>query len=337
LSGGIDSAFAAMSLSEKGHQVECYTARLCGNGPPMPSEDISAAREVCRVLNIPHTVVDLRDEFRHQVIGPFVSAYSEGTTPNPCAWCNRRIKLGELVRLVKARGFDFVATGHYARLRRVEGTTTICEPVDRRKSQVYFLSLVEPRVLEFLMLPLGEFRKADVKRLVRDAGLPTRVRDSQDLCFAATGSYRDFVSSPEGQASQGAVLDTEGNVVGTHKGHTAFTLGQRFGFRGRRWYVLEKRAEDNTIVIGERRLALKTKITAATISLFLPFSGAGSGGDRVRYRYNSPSVGAKITDIGGGKITVVTEEPCFAPAPGQVVAGYREDCLVFGGIIECAT
>jgi tRNA-specific 2-thiouridylase len=336
MSGGVDSACAALRLKSQGHEVEGITGRFWGGTGASLSQDAEAAPEICRVLGIPHRFVDLRSEFGRAVVDPFISAYARGVTPNPCAWCNRDVKLGKLADLARDRGFDFVATGHYARLAEVDGRITLCEPLDKRKSQLYFLALVDPRMLEFLMLPLGDCRKDDVKRLVKDAGLPARTRDSQDLCFVAGKRYHDFLSRRVQQPGTGKVLDVDGRALGTHRGHTAYTVGQRFGIRGRRYYVLEKRPERNEIVVGKKEMALKTAITASLISLFLPLSDDDATVLSVRYRYNSPPVQAKIVLNGRKRIEAMTAAPCFAPAPGQILAGYKKGCLVFGGIIESA-
>jgi tRNA-specific 2-thiouridylase len=336
LSGGVDSAFAALRLVELGHDVEGFTAVLNGEYPSSSSESVEAARGICRALAIPHTEVDLREEFSRLVLRPFTSSYAEGMTPNPCAWCNRDIKLGELAKSIMDKGFDLVATGHYARLGDVGGRRTLCEPLDSRKSQVYFLALVDPGVLRFLVFPLGDFRKAEVTRLVGEAGLTARVGDSQDLCFVTRGKYHDFLGPGGRPPGTGEVLDMEGNVVATHRGHTAYTVGQRFGVRGKRYYVVEKRPETNVLVIGDRDRALKTEITASGINWFLPQEDCQPDRLSIRYRYNSPAVGARILRAGRDRVTVLTDEPCFAPAPGQVLASYRNGCLLFGGIIQSA-
>jgi tRNA-specific 2-thiouridylase len=333
MSGGVDSAGAALILKEQGHKVEGFTARLW-ESTGVPLDGVASARETCRALGIPHSVIDLRTGFRREVLEPFVSGYLDGKTPNPCAYCNRDIKLGRLAALIRKRGFDFIATGHYARVGRVGGRYTFCEPLDRHKSQVYFLSLVRSGVLGSLMLPLGEYRKDDVRGLLKDAGIPAARRDSQDLCFVAGGRYHDLLCNEGYLPRRGEVLDSEGNVVGKHKGHAAYTPGQRFGLRGKRYYVIGKYPDTNTIVIGSRGQALKREIAVSGINLFLPLPAESAGDFSIRYRYNSAPVAAGISGVRADRLTVVTEEPCFAPAPGQVLAGYTKDCLVFGGLIE---
>jgi tRNA-specific 2-thiouridylase len=321
-------------LKEAGHRVEGITARLWDAQGRSASESTTAARRICRFLHIHHEVVDLREDFERYVLGPFASAYLGGDTPNPCAYCNRDVKLGMLSEVARERDFDCVATGHYAKLGEVRGRITLCEPLDTRKSQVYFLALVNPEILGSLMFPLSVRRKDDVERLGREVGLPARNRESQDLCFVSGRSYYEFLKNRGYVPRPGDVVDTEGNVVGTHKGHAAYTPGQRLGIRGKRYYVVEKHPGSNTIVIGERPQVQRMSITAAGLNLFLPLTSEGSGRLKIRYRYNSPLVGAEITENGEDRITVVTDEPCFAPAPGQVLAGYRDDYLVFGAVIE---
>jgi tRNA-specific 2-thiouridylase len=333
MSGGVDSAGAAMLLKSRGHRVEGVTAYLW-EASGTPSDGVAAARETCRALGIPHTVVDLRSEFRRSVVGPFCSGYMEGRTPNPCARCNRDIKLGVLAAMVRDRGFDFVATGHYASIRTVGGRATFCEPADRGKSQVYFLALVKPETLGFLMMPLAGYSKEDVKSMLKEAGIPASARDSQDLCFVAGGRYHDLLCMEGYVPRRGDVVDSDGIVAGKHKGHAAYTPGQRFGLHGKRYYVIDKRPETNTIVVGRREEAFRSRITATGINRFLPMPGKASAALSIRYRYNSPPVAARLVESGKDRVTVVTEEPCFAPARGQVLAGYSGGCLVFGGIIE---
>jgi tRNA-specific 2-thiouridylase len=336
MSGGVDSAFAALHLKRQGHLVEGFTGVFHDEGPVASSDDAASAYEVCRALRIPHASIDLRSDFKRCVVDSFVEAYTAGRTPNPCAWCNRDIKLGKLARLVLDRGSEFVATGHYARQAVVQGRKTLCRALDRRRSQVYFLAIIDPGILPHLILPAGDFKKEEVRRAVRNAGLPTHDRESQDLCFMGGRTYHTLLHLRGRDGEPGRVLDSKGNVVGTHRGHTAYTPGQRFGLRGRRLYVLEKRPGTNIIVIGERQEAFKTQITATVVSHFLPLVGNVSSRLCIRYRYNSPPVGARILETGSESVTVSTDEPCFAPARGQILAGFRDECLVFGGVILSA-
>jgi tRNA-specific 2-thiouridylase len=334
MSGGIDSSGAAALLMRAGHEIAGITA-LMSPAPPSGAEAVYRARRVCDRLRVPHIVLDLTGEFHRQVLEPFIEGYLEGLTPNPCACCNREIKLGRMLELALRCGFERVATGHYARLASKRGRLLLCEPVDTSKSQTYFLALVRPEVLPSLELPLAGVRKSEVRELVHDLGLRARNGESQDLCFVPSGAYHDLISDRSSVAT-GGVIDTEGRIVGTHKGHYAYTVGQRFGLRGRRWYVLEKQAHSNQIVIGERCEALRRCIKLKSVNYFAPPSEFRDRKLRVKYRYNTPAVEGRVGEATECGLTVITNQPCFAPAPGQILACYRDGCLVFGGIIASA-
>ena len=244
------------------------------------------------------------------------------------------MKLGKILGLALRAGFDRVATGHYAGIGRIGERPVLREPVEERKSQVYFLALVGPDVLDTLEFPLEGVRKHRVQEIVAGLDLAVRHGESQDLCFVPSGGYRPMLSDRWGDRADGDVLDLEGNVIGNHRGHYAYTVGQRFGLRGRRYYVVEKRAGTNEIVIARRERALKRDITVAGCNFFVPLDELADKELTIKYRYNSPRVTAKILKADDGRITFRAGEPCFAPAPGQILACYWRDYMVCGGIIE---
>jgi tRNA-specific 2-thiouridylase len=337
MSGGVDSSVAALLLARAGHEVIGVTARMwrdasrcCGD------DDVYRSERVCHKLGARHVVLDVTARFDQQVVGYFRSSYLAGLTPNPCAVCNRDIKFGALVDAALKLGCEQVASGHYARLARVGEDTALAEPADRRKSQVYFLALVPGQVLARLVFPLENLLKRDVVELARDAGLPMRPTESQDLCFVASGKHRDFLEESPAAPGPGKVLDTGGRVVGEHRGHYAYTVGQRFGLAGRRLYVISKNAAANEVVIGERARALARRIRAGSVNFFLESEARPGSVVSVKYRYNSPPAAARVTGVAGGCLEVLLDEPCFAPAPGQVLACYRDDHLVCAGVIEWA-
>lgn len=334
MSGGVDSSCAAVVLKGAGHQVTGITARMSQPASTHAGEDdIYRAQRVCHRLGIPHIVLDLTDDFSRLVVEPFIAAYLAGTTPNPCARCNREIKLGSILRLALESGFERVATGHYAGIRHVGGKPLICDPVDRRKSQVYFLALVMPEAVGRLEFPLAERRKSEVRKTASHLNLEVRDGESQDLCFIPRGAYHQLLDERWDGPRSGDVLDLEGRIIGSHKGHYAYTIGQRFGLRGKRYYVVEKRAATNEIVVGRRQETLRSVITITGVNRFLPREDLKDGHLSIKYRYNSPRVGASIIESGEDRVTFATRRPCFAPAPGQIVACYWDTCLVCGGII----
>jgi tRNA-specific 2-thiouridylase len=334
MSGGIDSSGAAAVLKDAGHDVTGITALMSPAGVS-GGEDVYRARRACHRLDISHIVLDLTDDFALYVLGPFIEAYLEGMTPNPCAHCNREIKLGRLLHVALRCGFERVATGHYARLKRDGDTLLLCEPTDSRKSQTYFLALVRPAFLDSLELPLAEMRKDEVRNLVGSLGLGARDGESQDLCFVASGAYHGLVGEHSGIA-KGDVVDTNGRIIGTHKGHYAYTVGQRFGHEGKRYYVLSKDASSNRIVIGDRSMAMRQRITVRAVNNFVPLSDLKNRSLRIKYRYKTAPVGGRMAGGDACRMVFVTDEPCFAPAPGQILACYSGGYLVCGGIIESA-
>jgi tRNA-specific 2-thiouridylase len=337
MSGGVDSSVAAALLTQQGHEVTGITARMSGpSSACCDDEDIYLARRVCDRLGIAHIVLDLRKDFDLRVLGPFIEGYFEGLTPNPCAVCNREIKLGKILGLALRSGFDRLASGHYARIGRIGARPVLCEPAEGRKSQVYFLALVGPEVLDHLEFPLGDIEKHRVREIAANLGLAVRQGESQDLCFVPAGGYRRILSDRWDGPEAGDVLDSAGSVVGRHRGHYTYTVGQRFGLRGRRYYVIEKHAGTNQIVIAERDSALKRSITVSSCNLLMPLDDLPGGDLTIKYRYNSPRVGAKVVETDGRSITFRASKPCFAPAPGQILACYWRDCMVCGGIIESA-
>jgi tRNA-specific 2-thiouridylase len=337
ISGGSDSSCAALCLKRRGDRVTGITARLQpGSASGREDEYVRLAAEVCRRLEVPHMVLDLRRDFQDLVIEPFTRAYLAGETPNPCALCNRTIKLGALAERARLEGFDRIATGHYADLRLGGDGPLLTEPADPRRSQAYFLALVRPESLEGVEFPLARLRRSEVEAELESAGVPAASRPSQDLCFAAGASYRALVERSGEAASEGEVVDTSGKVLGRHRGHWAYTVGQRFGHRGRRLYVLKKEAHSNRIVIGERDEAVKTRVRLKDLNPFVSLERLSGRRVLFKYRYRTPAVAGRLEATGDGGLEMITTQPCFAPAPGQVGAIYAGVDLLAGGLIQSA-
>ncbi|MBO4870116.1 MAG: tRNA 2-thiouridine(34) synthase MnmA, partial [Clostridia bacterium] len=254
MSGGVDSSAAAYLLLKQGHCVEGAIMRL---SPFSDGSDVRSAEAVCRELGINLRVLDLRAEFERYVIGPFCDQYLRCRTPNPCVFCNNKLKFGAFLDHALAEGFDGMATGHYAAITERNGRYAVSVAACAEKDQSYFLWDLDQRALSKTVFPLcGAGSKDEVRRLVKDAGLPVYSRgDSQDICFVPDGEYGDFIREHTGaDQPEGDFVDEDGKVLGRHKGLLNYTIGQRRYLNvaaGRRIFVIGKDAEKNTVTLGD--------------------------------------------------------------------------------------
>jgi tRNA-uridine 2-sulfurtransferase len=336
LSGGVDSAVAAVLLQRQGWDLQAVHLRLSPQAAP---EDRAAT--LAQHLGIPLTVLDLQAEFAREVLDYFVSDYARGRTPNPCVRCNAAIKFGRLWDHLKTGGFTHLATGHYARLALDDhGAPALFRGVDRRKDQSYFLSRLPQTLLPSLLFPLGQMTKAEVRRIAREAGLPVREdqRESMELCFIPTGGYQDFLQARRGcSGPPGDFVDAGGRLLGRHRGLENYTVGQRRGLgiaAPEPFYVIDLQPEANRVVLGHRQELLSPGLTASQMNwLITPPAGEIEAVAVIRYRH--PGVPARITPGGDGEVTVAFATPQSAVAPGQAVAFYDDgDRLLGGGWIE---
>ena len=260
MSGGVDSAAAALLLRQAGYNVTGVTLRLhpykdrpglCGS-----ADDIETARAVAAGMGIPHVVLDLCDLFRERVMDRFVWAYTHGRTPNPCIDCNREIKFGALLDWALDQGADAMATGHYARVRldTPSGRWQLLRGADRRKDQTYFLYQLTQHQLAHLLLPVGDYEKPALRALAAANGLSNAQKaDSQDICFVPDGDYVSFLRQYGGvEPVPGDFLDSEGRVLGRHRGMECYTIGQRkgLGLSGGPWFVIKKDIKRNIIYVS---------------------------------------------------------------------------------------
>jgi tRNA-specific 2-thiouridylase len=334
LSGGVDSAVAAALLKAQGFQVEGVHLRLWGRPP---QEHLQA---LARELGILLREVDLREDFARQVVDYFVTEYCRGRTPNPCVACNAAIKFGRLLAEVRAQGAHFLATGHYARLLPApDGAPGLYRGADRSKDQSYFLSRVPREVLPYLLFPLGEMTKAQVKARHREMGLPAGpdCRESMELCFVPGDRYQEFLRGREGfHDSPGDLVDTGGKYLGRHRGLVHYTVGQRrgLGVTSRQpYYVVELRPETNRVVLGRQADLLSRGLKASRVNWLIgPPAGELEAVAVIRYRH--PGGLAQITPTGEAEVEVIFQEPQAAVTPGQAVIFYQGDRVLGGGWIE---
>jgi tRNA-specific 2-thiouridylase len=356
MSGGVDSSLAAVLLREAGFDVLGLTMLLwdyqrCGRGRSergccdLASAD--DARSVATAAGFPHYTLNLNDEFEHAVIDDFVGSYLSGRTPNPCVRCNTIIKWQALRTRARALGFDFLATGHYARIALYpDGSRSLAAGIDMSKDQSYFLWGLGPDDLAATLFPLGAMTKAETRREALRRNLPTAHRsESQEICFITDNDYGRFLAHRLGDTSPaplpltpGPILDTAGAVIGTHRGAAHYTVGQRkrLGIaRGRPAYVVRVDASANTVTVGwkEDLLSRGMEVSGARWGRGFPPSEAFPCTVRIRYRHPGARAEARITPRG---TTVAFETPQTAVTPGQSAVFYDGDLVLGGGIIERA-
>ncbi len=346
LSGGVDSSVAAALLVEQGHDVVGVTMRLWATrlvhepgAECCSAAAIADAKRVCQLLRIPFHLIDLQAEFHQRVVEYFCDSYAHGLTPNPCLCCNRHIKFGALLRACLSMGVDWLATGHYARVRPAQGQFQLLGAVDPSKDQSYVLYMLNQDVLRHIVFPLGSYSKTQVRMMAAERALPTaRKAESQDICFASEFGYRALVAAKRPDMAQpGPILDSSGRVLGQHRGIAFYTVGQRRGLgiaAPQPVYVVEIRPEQNALIVGPKS-ALEDHVLYAEDLLFV----SGKVPSRslqitAKIRYTAQDAAATLFPLPGRKARVVFCKPQAAIAPGQAVVFYQGDVLLGGGTIS---
>ena len=339
MSGGVDSAAAALLLAEAGYDVWGVTLRLqsCPGAAEAAEAEIDSARRAAEALGIPHRVLDLRERFRTAVMDRFVSEYLAGRTPNPCVDCNREIKFGALLDWVLEQGADFLSTGHYARVDRAEGRWRLLRGADRRKDQSYVLYQLTQRQLSHLLLPLGDYDKPAIRQMVGTRGLANaRKADSQDICFIPDGDYAAFLAASGAELVPGDFVDEAGRVLGRHRGLPCYTPGQRKGLgvsAGEPVYVLRKEAAGNRIVLGPDSALYTTELTAERVNWLSVPAPEGPLAVTAKTRYTQKEAAAVAEVLPDGRLRVTFAEPQRAVTAGQAVVLYVGEAVAGGGTI----
>ena len=339
VSGGVDSSVAALLLKEAGYDVTgitmCLGIREKGEATRCCGRDaIDDAKIVCDKLQIPHFVFDFASEMEGRIVNKFIVEYQRGRTPNPCIDCNRYLKFGSLLAKAKVMGFDYLATGHYARIEQQQDTWRLLRPKDSAKDQTYFLYPIKAADLSSLLFPLGSLNKEEVRMLAKKTGLHVAEKaESQDICFVTQGDYRIFFQEKEIVAAGGDIVDMAGNVLGKHKGIIYYTIGQRGGLgisAKTPLYVVEIDVVRNSVVVGEKKDLYSIGLIADDINIltdYLPNEMQA----KIRYRKNPASC---LVEKEGDKLRVFFKEAQESITPGQSVVFYAGDEVLGGGVID---
>jgi tRNA-specific 2-thiouridylase len=342
MSGGVDSSVAAVLLHEAGYEIIGAMMRLWAEeggaaNRCCTAESMDAARQVCDMLGAPFYLFDFETEFKGAVVDYFVEEYARGRTPNPCLACNRQIKFGLLLEKAMEMGADYIATGHYARSRRVNGEYQLLRGLDASKDQSYVLYMLGQRELARALFPVGERSKDWVRSKAVEKGLPTADREeSQEICFTM-GNYRRFLLEQPGVLFEpGPILDEDGEVLGDHRGLPAYTVGQREGLgvaASFPLYVLKIDTERNALLVGPRESLARAELTATGVSFVSgrPPIGPKEVSAKIRYRARPASASLNCE---AGEATVRFATPQAAVTPGQAVVFYEGEVVLGGGIIE---
>jgi len=331
-SGGRDSTAASILLKKQGHVVETITLRL---GAPGEDERLTASARLAEKIGVSHRVVDARDEFARRVINPFLEAYAAGITPNPCVACNARVKFELLMDTALENGADIFATGHYARLEREGARLLLAEPREKKKSQIYFLAMVEPERMQRVCFPLHDTTLDQVHGLTRYLPLAGE-KSSQDVCFLGKQPLETYLRAMIPDAFQpGPIKDTRGEEIASHLGVAAVTIGQRRGLgyaAGKPLYVVAKDMIRNAVILGEEKELEKEQILATTPNYWRKLEVGEKMS--VRIRYASPPFRAVITRADAAAIEARFYAPVMALTPGQLAVFYQEKRVVAAGIIS---
>ena len=333
ISGGVDSAAAAILLKERGYNVRGVTLRLKPHN--LADKDIEDAKAVADTLNIPLDVLDMRDEFK-KVTDYFCNEYLEGRTPNPCVMCNPNVKLGKLLEYTLAQGGDLLATGHYANIVKDENGVYYIKRNPSSKDQSYFLCGLNQHILSHVIFPIADLSKPEIRQLASENNIPVaEKKDSQEVCFIPDNDYISFIEREfNPKATPGDFLSSSGEKLGTHSGNYKYTIGQRKGLGafGKPMYVLSIDSENNAVIVGDNNELFKDEIFVKDINFLSGKAPDNEFQCEVKIRCAARPAKASLS-LSGDTGKIVFQESQRAAAPGQTAAIYIDDILIGGGTI----
>jgi tRNA-specific 2-thiouridylase len=351
MSGGIDSSVVAYLLKQKGYEVAGVTMLLGNNESsmianpqgtnycfaPNKDEDIKKVKEICAKLDIPHTIVDISSTFEETVLSNFKNEYLNGRTPNPCVWCNVKVKFGAMVDAARAAGleFDKFATGHYARILEENGRFFIKRAADQKKDQSYFLYRVNQEQLSNTLFYLGDYQKSEIRAIDVAQGFHDEEQtESQDFYG---GDYTDLLGV---EGVPGDIVDRDGKILGKHNGLFHYTIGQRKGLgiaAPQPLYVLELDTTKNEVIVGYKEDTYYTEVEATQV-VWSKVTSLEEGLYEVKIRSTGLPIQATVSSYknedGEDVLKAVFDPPIQAATEGQSLVIYQDDCVMAGGIIN---
>jgi tRNA-uridine 2-sulfurtransferase len=346
MSGGVDSSVAAALLIEQGYRVTGIMLRLwsevgrADTNRCCTPDAMSQARRVAAHLGIPFYVIDAQEFFRETVVQAFIDGYRIGNTPNPCITCNRQVRWGYLLQQAQSLGADYLATGHYACLKRdVDGNVSLWKGMDVSKDQAYVLAMLDQQQLKYTLLPLGEYTKTQVRELAHRYQLVTAERpESQDLCFLGGEDYREFIKRHQpGLHVPGEIADLEGRQIGLHSGLSDYTIGQRKGLgitSQKPLYVVAKIISTNTLVVGEKSALGESRLHATDVNWINGLPSSHQFSAMIKIRYKATPAPAIVTILSDSQVNIQFDYPMRDITPGQVAVMYQDDIILGGGTIQ---
>ncbi|MBU9712527.1 tRNA 2-thiouridine(34) synthase MnmA [Evansella tamaricis] len=344
MSGGVDSSVAAYLLKQQGYQVIGIFMKNWDdtdeNGVCTATEDYNDVIRVCNQLGIPYYAVNFEKEYWDKVFSYFLEEYRSGRTPNPDVMCNKEIKFNAFLEHALSLGADYVATGHYARVRHMEDGVELLRGVDDNKDQTYFLNALNSKQLEKVLFPIGEIEKPRVREIAKEAELATATKkDSTGICFIGERNFKEFLSQYL-PAQPGDMKTLDGEIKGRHDGLMYYTLGQRQGLgiggAGEPWFVLDKDLEDNTLIVGQgyHHPALYSKGLIASNVNWISKEITDSFHCTAKFRYRQKDQGVTVIPLGDNMVRVEFDNPDRAITPGQSVVFYDGEICLGGGVID---
>ncbi len=344
LSGGVDSAISAYSLLKKGYEVKGYTMHLFDS----QDAEIESAVNTAKQIGIPHSIIDLREEFKDEVISEFIEYYKNGLTPNPCLICNKKIKYGKLIEYALKDGMDGFAMGHHVKKGYDEalGEYIVLRSDDKRKDQSYNLFRLTQKQLSYLHFPAGEFKsKNELRNIAEEIGLSVAEKsDSTGICFLGKMSMKSYLKEIDDELNRpGPIVDTEDNYLGRHQGIYKYTIGQKkrlpkdlAEYNSKNpdnpFTVIGIDAKENKVIVGNEKLLFKTKIYLVDTS-FISEKHEFPLKVSVKLSQWSEEYSATVHRASENDFYLIFIEPARAPAPGQAAVFYDGDRLLGGGII----